>query len=52
MAPALGANQGAAGDYLRAEFVKAQRRQATVTEQRTFDNLIGALSQVQDRHRS
>lgn len=51
-APALGANQGAAGDYLRAEFVKAQRRQNTVSEQRTFENLIGALSQVQDRHRS
>lgn len=52
IAPALGANQGAAGDYLRGEFVKAQRRQDAVNEQRTFDALIGGLSQVQDRHHS
>jgi hypothetical protein len=52
IAPALGANQGAAGEYLRAEFVKAQRRQEAVAQQRTFENLTGALSQVQDRHRS
>lgn len=50
LAPSLGANQGAAGEYLRAEYVKAQRREAAVRDQRTFDNLIGALSQVQDRH--
>jgi len=52
LAPRIGANQRAASDFLRAEFVKAQRRQSAVSEQRTFENLIGALSQVQDRHRN
>ena len=50
LAPALGANTGTAAEYLRAEFVKAQRRQQVVTDQRTFDALIGALSQVQQQH--
>lgn len=52
LAPRLGANQGAAADFLRAEFVKAQRRQSAVSEQRTFENLVHALSLVQERHHS
>jgi CHAD domain-containing protein len=51
LAPALGANQGAAADYLRAEFAKAQHRQGVVVAQRTFEGLVTALSQVQNRHR-
>jgi hypothetical protein len=50
LAPKLGADQGAAGEYLRAEFVKAQRRQGAVSEQRTFEQLIGALSRVMQDH--
>lgn len=50
LAPTLGANQEQAAALLRAEFVKAQRRQQAVQDARSFDAVIGALSAVQQRH--
>jgi hypothetical protein len=50
LAPKIGANTEAAATFLRAEFVKAQKRQQAVQDARSFDALIAALSAVQQRH--
>jgi len=49
-AQAFGGNVQLAIDDLRKEFVKAQARQQTVVNERSFDAMIASLTAVQNRH--
>jgi hypothetical protein len=50
LAPTLGLGQDASAAYLRGEFSKAQARQQVVVDSRSYDTLIGRLSDIQHQH--